>query len=76
MRYFFDLYDGAAETRDEDGIALRDLAQVKREAQHILGRLACEEAFEGKTGFSVKVRDEAGRPVYALSLNLEETNTG
>jgi hypothetical protein len=58
-RFYFDVSDGASLTRDEVGLELRDVDQVRTEAIKALPDLAREGLPDGdELVFAVQARDE------------------
>ena len=71
-RFFFDVSDGDTFVRDEVGLELRDLDQVRTEAIDALPDIAREALPDGdETLFAVEARDEGGRVVFRATLNFK-----
>jgi hypothetical protein len=71
-RYFFDVFDGEKLVRDEIGIELADLEQVRIEAIEALPDIARDQLPDGdERAFAVEARDEHGRVVFAARLNFK-----
>jgi hypothetical protein len=71
-RYFFDTRDDTRFIRDEDGLELRSLEEVRDEATRGLADLA-REALPGasRRELAVEVRDESDYPVLRAALWFE-----
>jgi metallophosphoesterase superfamily enzyme len=68
-RYFFDTRDDQRHVRDDDGLELADLQQVKRMAARSLAELALEVLpASTERCLGVDVRDEQGHPVLTTEL--------
>ena len=71
-RYFFDVFDGHRTTRDELGLDVADLSQVRHEAIDALPDVAREQLPDGDdTAFFVLVRDESGQQIFKATLALK-----
>ena len=71
-RYFFDVFDGEKLTRDEIGIELAGLEQVRIAAIDALPDIARDELPNGDQRlFSVEARDQENRVVFKASLNFK-----
>jgi hypothetical protein len=70
-RFFFDTYDSASLILDDEGLELKDLEVVKREAQAALAHMARDGLpDEDERVFIISVRDEAGQVVLRAALSL------
>jgi hypothetical protein len=70
-RFYFDVSDGASLTRDEVGLELRDVDQVRTEAVRALPDLARENLPDGdELVFAVHVRDENGQAIFRATLSF------
>jgi hypothetical protein len=70
-RYFFDLYiDGKAQ-RDDTGVILETMQEVRRAAQKLLPAIGYEEipADGDRMAIVVFVTDEDGLPIYSATLS-------
>ncbi len=69
-RYFFDMYDDATLTADDEGLDLAGVEAVRTEALGALPAIAREIiTLEGnRRTLMVRVRDEAGRNVLNAAL--------
>ncbi|MHC1999183.1 DUF6894 family protein [Methylobacterium sp. CM6241] len=70
-RYFFDLHiDGKAQ-RDDTGVILETMAEVRRAAQKLLPAIGYEEipADGDRMSIVVFVTDMDSRPVYSATLS-------
>ena len=71
-RFYFDVSEGESFTRDEIGLDLPDLDQVRAEAINALPEIAREALPDGdETSFAVEARDESGRVVFKATLNFK-----
>lgn len=65
--YYFDFVrDGHEEMRDEDGVALHDLAAARSEAMRAILEVAADNQW---TTLAVMVRNNEGRLVHVATLN-------
>jgi hypothetical protein len=72
QRYFFDVFDGEKLIRDEIGIQLPDLDQVRFEAIEALPDLARDELQDGdERAFAIEARDERDHVVFTARLNFK-----
>lgn len=68
-RYYFDVFDGHAITRDQVGFEIDDTRQVCRLAVDALPDLAREQLPDGdQATFSVTVRNDGGAAVFRATL--------
>ena len=69
-RYFFDVQNGGR-YRDETGVELPDLKDVRKEAMKLLPNLARDDIPEDGDNriFTVLVTDEDGRATYSGTLS-------
>lgn len=71
-RYFFDVFDGEKLIRDEIGIELAGLENVRIAAIDALPDIARDELPDGdQRVFSVQARDEENRVVFKASLDFK-----
>jgi hypothetical protein len=71
-RYFFDIDDERTSTRDEVGVEISSLGEMRRQAVGALPDIARDRPWEGdRRSFIVRVRDERGRRLFQASLVLE-----
>lgn len=71
-RYFFDTRDGTFSHRDVSGQELDNLSAARHAALSTLPSMADEHIPDIDNGtFTVSVRDEMGRIVYAAELTLK-----
>ena len=72
-RFFFDIHDTGS-CFDDVGIELAGLEDVRRQARKALPEVAREQIPKGEDQrhFTVLVRDEDGRAVYAATLTYTE----
>jgi hypothetical protein len=70
-RYFFDVDDGESRTRDDYGLELHDLEEVRKKAVSILPDVAREELPDGdRRVFVCQARDESGTVLFMATLSL------
>ncbi len=70
-RYYFDVQDGEAFTRDEEGLELPGLKAAEDEAAKTLPLLASDSLPDGnRRDFAIVVRDDADHPVVRVRLAL------
>jgi hypothetical protein len=70
-RYYFDVHDGTALTRDEDGVECCSLNELRFAAIDALPDLARDQLPNGdSTRLAVKVRDAGGKYLFEASLTL------
>ncbi|WP_162560538.1 DUF6894 family protein [Methylobacterium durans] len=73
-RYFFDVHDEQSATRDTVGTECADEAAIGVMANRLLAEIAANEPITaGQRTLLASVRDEAGRVIYASTLNLTGT---
>ena len=76
-RYHFDVRDGEAFVKDDEGSELPDIAMAQIEAAHILTDMVNDLPFRAAepSGYhmSIDVRDEAG-PLFLLSFAFWRKN--
>ncbi len=73
-RYYFDFHDGAEVTMDDEGTELPDMQAARDEATETLLSVA-KDALppNGKARqLSIRVRDEQGKHLLAISLGYSE----
>ncbi len=72
MRYFFDMYDNAAMTEDDEGLELDGIEAVRTEVLGALPAMARElVTLDGdRRTIVVKVRDETGKAVLNAALAI------
>jgi len=71
-RYFFDVFDGEKLVRDETGIELAGLEEVRIAAIDALPDIARDELPDGdQRQFWVQARDEENRVVFKASLDFK-----
>ena len=71
-RYYFDLRDGDAVSRDEEGIELPDIEAVQEEAVRALASMAMDRAEAGSglaRDLAIEVRDN-NRPVMGATFRF------
>ncbi len=69
--YFFDCHDGSTTHVDDQGITCRDLDEVRYRAIDALPDLVRDELPDGdERSFEIRVRDEAGKPVFRCWLTF------
>jgi hypothetical protein len=70
-RYFFDTADSGDVSRDDVGLELANLEEVRRAATEALPQMAMDALPDGATRqFAVEVRDEAGARIFKASLSF------
>ena len=71
-RFFFDIDDGAAVMRDDEGSDLSNLEAAQREATETLVQMA-RDVFRSRDqgALSVAIRDESGIPLRRVHLSLK-----
>lgn len=72
-RYYFDLRDGDALSRDEEGIELPDIKAVQEEAVRALADMARDRAEAGSDlarYLAIEVRDD-NRPVMRATFTFD-----
>ena len=74
MRFFFDFHDGEATSYDHEGTELADMQAARDEATDTLLSIAKDSLPpKGKARqLSVRVRDETGRHLLAITLAYSE----
>jgi len=71
-RYFFDAFNGDRLIRDEIGIELADLDQVRFEAIEALPDLARDELQDGDDrAFAIEARDADNRVLFTARLDFK-----
>jgi hypothetical protein len=71
VRYFFDTNDGTRTIRDDVGVDLACLADVRSTARDLLFDLGHAEVLNGRERvFIATVRDEQGAEIYCASMTL------
>ena len=73
MRYFFDIIDQSRRDTDTEGVRLDTFEGMRAQARRALAQIAADEpCSDEKMVIGVHVRDEQGRDVYCLSLEIRE----
>lgn len=68
-RFYFDLFDGETEIRDEEGVGAADLDEALSAAREIIAEMAAELAEADPDGsWTLIVRDGSGVAVGRLSI--------
>ena len=70
-KYFFDIYDGEQQIRDDTGVDLSGPDAARDAAIGVLPNIARDELPDGdKREFVAVVRDESGRKIFRAALSL------
>ena len=73
MRYYFDIIDQNGRNTDTEGVRLDTFEDMRAQARRTLAQIAADEPCSGeKMLIALHVRDEQGRDVYCLSLEISE----
>jgi hypothetical protein len=66
-RFYFDVHDGVHDI-DHEGTELQDIADARKQAAQMAGRLLCDEADKFWSGheWTIAVRDEKGLALFSL----------
>ena len=71
-RYFFDMRDNDALTRDDEGLEYSDIQAVKAEATRALAEMARDIVpATDRRELAIEVRDQSSRPVLRAVLTFE-----
>ena len=70
-QFFFDIYEDDKMHKDEEGVELSDIADVRKQAQTVLPEIAYHEIPKDgdRKTYVVLVRDEDGQAIYSATLH-------
>ena len=70
-KFFFDIYDGERNFRDDEGSDLSDREAARVQALSVISDIARDNSPDGdRRDFITDIRDETGRVIFTATLSL------
>lgn len=70
-RYFFDMIGEGRTERDRSGVNFDSVGDARRSAMQFLAETAKEGCRSMRSGYTLRIRDEAGDDLAECSLRME-----